>query len=177
MQTRDGSFVRARNTETLGWYGDPERWGSSSVVAVPVASRNAGSWIYSPQLVRGQTAGLVACSWESFVSVDFGPTFDAQHDSVTVAVEYVCGVGQSSQLVYWYPQLAQDPNADRMSPRLDTGGGVGGLARHLYAPLCGAAVAGRVVILAESTQPEDRVLQCSVTLQIAPRPGFFQGAP
>ena len=177
MQTRDGSFVRARSLDTLGWYGDPERWGSSALVTVPVAESENGVWRYSPQLVRGQTAQLVACSWEGFVAVDYGDTFDPDHDALTVAVEWTMGVGQSSQIAYWYPQLAPDPNVDRMSTRLSVGGGFGGLARHLYAPIIGAAIAGRVAVLCESTEPGDRVLTVSATLQIGPRPGYFQGAP
>jgi hypothetical protein len=176
MQTRNGSFVRARNTASLGWYGDPERWGSSSVVSVPVAAREAGVWTYSSQLVRGQTSDLVACSWETFCAVDYGPTYDPDHDAVTVAVELAMGVGQSSQIAYWYPQLNPDPNADRMSTRLSVGGGVGGLARHMYAPIIGAAIAGRVAIHVESTDPGDRVLAVTATLAITPRPGYFQGA-
>lgn len=176
MQSRNHNFPRARSTETLGWYGDPERWGSTQLVSVPVAARGASSWTYSGQLVRGQTRELVACAWESFVAVDFGATYDPMNDAVTVAVEYVMGVGQSSQTAFYYPQLGPDPNADRMSTRLDVGGGIGGVARHLYSPILGAAIAGRIAIWCESNAPEGRVLSCTCTLQIAPRPGYFQGA-
>ena len=176
MQSRNVNFTRARSTDSLGWYGDPERWGSSAVVSVPVRGPEETTWTYSPQLVRGQTAELVACAWEAFVSVDYGPQYDPQHDTPRVVVEWTCGVGQSSQTFFWYPQLAPDPNVDRFSPILDAGGGVGGLARHIYSPLLGAAVAGRVVLGFTSTQPQDRVLRCNVTLQISPRPGYFQGA-
>jgi hypothetical protein len=177
MQNRTTIFSRALNQESLGWYGDPERWGSSAPVSLAIADRGDGVWTYSPQLVRGQTAGLVACGWECFVAVDFGPTFDPDHDAVSVAVELTMGVGQSSQTAFWYPQLASDPNVDRMSTRLSVGGGVGGLARHMYSPIIGAAIAGRVAVLAESTQPQGRTLTCAATLQIGPRPGYFQGAP
>lgn len=178
MQNRGGNFVRARNvTAALGWYGDPERWGSTALVNVPVAAENFGAWVFSPQLVRGQTAELVACSWEAFVAVDFGTNFDAVHDSISVAVELTCGVGQSTQIFFWYPQVGDAANPDRFATRLAAGAVTGGVARHLGAPVIGAAIAGRVAVFAESTQPNNRVLTCTATLQVSPRPGFFQGEP
>ena len=96
MQTRQGTFIRARNLEGLGPYGDPERWGGAASIVVPVQPRQGAIQVSTPQLVRAQTSDLQSVSWDCLLNVSsYGPQYDRQQDAVSVIVEFVAGVGQT----------------------------------------------------------------------------------
>mgnify|MGYP006270275563 CR=1 FL=1 len=152
MRGRDSHFARDVNAKSLGFLGDPERWGSSERLLVPYSppSGQAPSFVRSGQLCRGQVDSLAAVPWQVMVTAAFledPKTREATDFKYQLVLAIDAGVGQTMLRVLWDVSLSAAGAVERKGPDVlfanfeaSTGDFQPGIACHLAQPIPAAAI-------------------------------------
>lgn len=183
MQNRRTDFARQVNERSLGFLGDPERWGSSETIVIPIVERTEvkpEDAVYTRQLARGQVDSLAAIPWHLFVSCAFlespdsRPAFDIR---LQLAAEITIGVGQTSARFLWDVSAnSRDASArggrDALYPVWQYGprNSSPGIAGHLQQAIPAAAIAVRAFAYAtyDSAEETPAPIPVLITAQICP---------
>ena len=183
MQHRRSDFARQVNERSLGFLGDPERWGSSETIVIPIVNRTEVKQedaVYTPQLARGQVDSLAAIPWHLFVSCAFLESPRSRVPSglgLQLAAEITIGVGQTSARFLWdVTANARDATTrggrDALAPVWQYGppDSSPGIAGHLQQAIPAAAIAVRAFAYAtyDSAEETPAPIPVIITAQICP---------